>query len=544
MYPSGIAPTPLASDLIGSRTALLVPLLAGIALGIALACLAGQAPWGDQSMYLMAAGKTLDGARIGRDVIDVNPPLSIWLFEPPVALARATGILPQTATQILLGLLTLAVLAWCLVLARPRGRAGHGGHFAWWLCAVLLYATTIHPWYHIATREHMLLLLILPYLFLAAHRLTGRHDTPHWQRVAAGLLAVIGCGLKPQHLLVVAAVEMLIVWHAGTWRALIAPESAGILVGGAVYCAAILAFAPDYLAVVVPFAYEAYLDRGLASWSEMVPVVRAVKIIAVVCAWLVLRRYSEQRPVADVFMVAGMAAFLVYLLQRKGFEYQLVPALAFFHLALGIVIFGAVAPRVRRWLAPIPRRTALLASMAAALAAAWLYYPGQVRRAATYWTDVRKTARVALIPHIPQGTTVFMVSPEVGPLHDYLLRNGLKWGSRFTVMFMTEALVTRDRQQPAVAALADWTTAAVVEDLQRYRPGVVLVDRCDDPAFPVCRNHGGTREDLLGWFLHHPAFAAAWQRYEKRHQVGPYEIWCPTDGDRACTPLLASVPVR
>lgn len=544
MYPSGIAPTPLASDLIGSRGALLFPLLAGTALGIALACLAGQAPWGDQSMYLVAAGKVLDGARIGRDVIDVSPPLSIWLFEVPVAVSRAAGILPQTATQILLGLLTLVMLAWCVALAQPRGRAWRGGLFAWWLVALLLYATTIQPWYHVATREHMLLLLILPYLFLAVHRLTGREGAPQRHRVAAGLLAVVGCGLKPQHLLVVAAVETFLIWHAGTWRSLVAPEIAGILAGGLAYCAAILVLAPDYLTLVVPFAYEAYLDRGLASWLELVAPVRALKIVAVIGAWLVLRRFSEQRPVADIFMIAGMAAFIVYLLQRKGFEYQLVPALAFFHLALGIVVFGTVAPRFRRWLAPVPRRTALLTSTVAALAAAWLYYPGQVQRAATQWTDVRKTARAALMPHIPRGTTVFMVSPEVGPVHDHLLRYGLNWGSRFTVMFMSEALVTRDGEDPTVAALANWTTAAVVEDLQRYRPGVILVDRCDDPAFPVCRNHGDTREDLLAWFLHDQAFASTWQRYEKRHQVGPYEIWCPTDDDRACAPLLASVPAR
>lgn len=544
MYPSGIAPSPLASELIATRLAYLFPVIAGLSLGIAVACLAGQAPWGDQSMYLMAAGKALDGARIGRDVIDVNPPLSIWLFEPAVAVARATGILPQSATQILLGLLTLGILGWCVVLARPRGASRPGGVFSWWLFAVLLYGTTIQPWYHIATREHILVLLILPYLFLAAQRLKGYDGTPQWQRIAAGLLAVAGLGLKPQHLVLVIAIEALIAFRRRAWRSLATPETAGILGGGLAYCAAIAAFAPDYLTVVIPFAYDVYLERGLASWPELIGTARWLKVAAVVVVWFALRRTSALREHADVFMAAGLAALAAYLWQRKGFEYQLVPALACFHVAVGLLAYGVIMPRLGRAAMSLAPRNALPWALVVAAAAAWLYYPGQVQRATTYWTDVRKSARAAVMPHVPRGATVFMISPEVGPLHDHLLRYGLHWGSRFTVMFMTEALVTRSQAEPAIAALGKWTTSAVVEDLERYRPGVILVDRCDDPAFPVCRAHGGGREDLLGWFGRDPAFATVWQRYEKRHQVGPYEIWCRLDDDSACDPLLAALPAR
>lgn len=541
MYPSGIAPAPLTRDLIAGSAAFLLPIVGGAALGIALASLIGQPPWGDQSMYLMAAGKALDGLRFGRDIVDVNPPLILWFSELPAIIARMTGILPQSAMQVVLGLLTLISLTWCLLIVRRQGRPLLASATSWWLAALLLYATTIHPWYHLGTREHIFLVLALPYLFHAAQRLKGRDNIPRWQGILAGLAAVAGCGMKPHHLLTVAAVEGLLIARAGGLRSVIRPEAIGIVSGGIIYCISIALLTPEYFTVVFGLAYDAYLDRGRAAWSKMLLPVRLLKIGVAILLWFYLRRLSEQRALADVLMTAALAAMATYLLQQKGFEYQLVPALAFLHLSLGVTIGGIVAPRLRYRLSPVPAR-AVPVAVIAALAVGAVYYPIQASRAAMHWSDARKHARLAIVPHIPAGTTVFMLSPEVGPLHDYLLRNNLHWGSRFTVMFTTEALMTRDLSTPRNAALARWTLDAVIEDLERYRPGVILVDRCHDPVYPVCRNHGGTREDLLGWFLRDRAFAAAWARYDKRRQVGPYEIWCPIDDDGACRALLTSLP--
>src|SRR5262245_40398557 len=204
MYPSGIAPEPLARDFVQWKAALVLPIIAGAMLGIAVACLIGQSPWGDQALYLVAAGKALDGAQFGRDIVDVNPPLILWLSEIPVALSRALGVLPQSAMQALLGLLTATTLLWCLGLSLRPGEQLRRSSLAWALAALILYATTIHSWYYLGQREHILVLFILPYLFLAWRELEAAPGISRGRRLAAGLLAVAGCGLKPQHLLVMA----------------------------------------------------------------------------------------------------------------------------------------------------------------------------------------------------------------------------------------------------------------------------------------------------------------------------------------------------
>jgi hypothetical protein len=545
MYPSGIAPQLLTQDLLRWPAALFFPIAVGVVIGIAFACLLGQPPWGDQALYLVAAGKVLDGARIGRDVVDVNPPLILWLSEVPVALARAVGILPQSAMQALIGVMTAGVLLWCLALVRPSGERYLAGPLPWAVAALLLYVTIIHPWYHIGTREHLLLLLVLPYLFLAARRLGGRSEAPRLQTMSAGLLAVAACGLKPQHLLTLAAVELLLLLRGGIHlRSLVRGETVAFVAGGIVYCAAIVIAAPDYVTLVIPFAYEGYLDRSRAAWVDLIEPIRLLKIGIAIALWFALRRISEHRALADVFMVAALGATVTYVMQRKGYGYQLVPALAFFHLALGMTVLGAIGPWLRRWFRQPVGPMAAAFALVAALIAGYMYLPGQLQRAATEWTDVRKTARSAIIPHIPAGSTVFMLSTAVGGIYDHLLRHDLQWGSRFTALWMTEALLKRELRTPRELALARWTVDSVVEDLDRYRPSVILVDRCDDVAFPPCLDLTGPQADLLGWFLRRPTFAAVWARYERRRQIGPYDVWCASDNTGPCEALLAAAPSR
>ncbi len=563
MYPSGIAPEPLARDLVQWKAALVLPIAAGAMLGIAIACLIGQAPWGDQALYLVAAGKALDGAQFGRDIVDVNPPLILWLSEIPVALARALGVLPQSAMQVLLGLLTATTLLWCLSLSlRPDERL-RSSSLAWALTTLFLYGTTVHSWYYLGQREHILTLFLLPYLFLAWRWLEAASEVSRTQRLSAGLLAIAGCGLKPQHLLVVAAVEALLLAHTrpilnapvaglegpqhSAWRSIRRPEIAAFIAGGAAYCLAIALLAPEYLARVVPFAYEAYLDRARVDWLELLPPLRILKILAVLAVWLGLRRTSRHRRLADVFIVAALAATAAYILQHKGYEYHFIPAEAFYILGGGIVVFDALGRWLRQGLGigvlpPATARATIAAPLVAALIAWWLYHPGQIQRAATQWTDVRKTARSTITPHIPAGSTVFVLSSSVGGIYDHLLRQHVEWGSRFTALWMTQALLTRPAlSSPREQALARWTLDSVTEDLQRYRPSLVLVDRCDDQAFPPCLEMGRNYADILGWFRRDPGFETAWARYERQRQVGPYDLWCATDDPRACQSVMANL---
>ncbi|MCP1935559.1 hypothetical protein J2R95_001354 [Bradyrhizobium japonicum] len=49
----------------------------------------------DLSCLLTEGEKVLDGGKLGVDVFELNPPLSVYLYMPALQLARITGIAPR-----------------------------------------------------------------------------------------------------------------------------------------------------------------------------------------------------------------------------------------------------------------------------------------------------------------------------------------------------------------------------------------------------------------------------------------------------------------
>ncbi|HEU4439118.1 MAG TPA: hypothetical protein VFT36_07695, partial [Methylomirabilota bacterium] len=118
----------------------------------------------DVAWYLVAADRFLDGARLYRDIIEVNPPLAFYLAVPPVAAARLTGWEPIDCLVVYVFLLIALSLAICdhLLKTQSDRSAGYrvGVLFAAWAALVL------QPLALLGQREHFAVILSLPYLVL------------------------------------------------------------------------------------------------------------------------------------------------------------------------------------------------------------------------------------------------------------------------------------------------------------------------------------------------------------------------------------------
>ncbi len=62
----------------------------------------------------------------------------------------------------------------------------------------------------------------------------------------------------------------------------------------------------------------------------------------------------------------------------------------------------------------------------------------------------------------------------------------------------------------------------MLEDLERWHPTVILVERCQDPAVH-CQVLEDRHDDLLAWFGRDPAFATFFSRYHLVRTSGPYD---------------------
>ena len=533
----------LSGQALGRAASLLLPIGGGIVLGLTTVCFLAQPVWGDQSWFLYAASRVLDGARIGiDDLVEVNPPLIIWISEIAVWLGRVTGLRPQAAMEICLAALFMLSLGWCFSLARRAYGAGSDA-FAWWVVVLLLFVVGVYPWRDYAQREHLLVLAVMPYLFMAAARLDGT-VAPVWEAVAAGLLAAAGISLKPYNLLVLLGVEALVAYRTRL-HSLIRPEILALVAAGAAYCVTVWLLTPDYVSKLLPILYDTYRDYMSLPIRQVALSLPMAKIAAVIVAWSVVRRRLRFRTLVSLFIMASVAAAAGFVMQHKDIEYQFLPAKLFIMVAAGLMLVDLFLQWSERRPARLGLRRATVVVVASALAAAFAFYPFQAARAPTVVNDHRTLAQMAITAKMPEGTAFYILSPSNSLLFDMVLEHRLMWAGRFAHLWMLEAIFQAERKgvvSGKLASHAQWARIAVAEDLRRWRPEIVLVDHCEDLSFEPCISLESLRVDLLEWFMRDPTFASAWSNYVPQRRVGPYEIWCAKAAGSACQHLLASSP--
>lgn len=283
--------------------------------------------------------RTLDGERMYFDIIEVNPPLVLYLYQLPVLLARRLHLgdgLVVHASVLLLAALSLPLSA------RTLAAAGLPTAMRRVLLWVLLSLSLPFALTHTAQREHLLCLLSMPFLFGVACEAAGR-PRPMWLQVAAGALAAFGVALKPHFLALWCCAEAYLYIGAGRRRAFRRMET---LLIGAVNLAYLtwVVFGTGYLAVarLAVDAYAAY-DNSL---SFVIGQGNPILLGAAAAVLLAPRGWSpERRPLRAVLAIGlGVSAYAA-VIQSKGFPYHWLPAQAFSYLALAAGLLEVTAAR-------------------------------------------------------------------------------------------------------------------------------------------------------------------------------------------------------
>jgi hypothetical protein len=245
---------PLAADPPSHRVGALAFFAVGLLAAISLTWHASVPINHDVAWVLQGARRLLDGGRFGRDIVDVNPPLIWWISLIPVQAARLLGAdVGSTFTTFVVALCLASVASTHSVLRAgalpPRERA---------IAAVATAATLIIvPGYDFGQREHLLAVVAVPYVALASVRANG-NAVPWWLAAGIGVFAAVGFCLKPHFLAIPALLELWLLANSRRLSGLARVEVGMLVVIGASYALAILAFAPPYLTRHVPEAIVTY----------------------------------------------------------------------------------------------------------------------------------------------------------------------------------------------------------------------------------------------------------------------------------------------
>ena len=150
----------------------------------------------DVAQYITMARTVMDGGVVYRDVMDTNPPLIIYLSFIPNLVSDWSGLDIVRSAHYCIVLL----MAGMFFLLRAILRHIHGREMqdlSLVLLAVLMYLGVRFVFVNeFAQREHILTILLLPYLLLRVGAAGGK-DERLWLTITAAALAVLALYLKP-----------------------------------------------------------------------------------------------------------------------------------------------------------------------------------------------------------------------------------------------------------------------------------------------------------------------------------------------------------
>jgi hypothetical protein len=413
-----------------------------------LACvLAAIAGWPDRinhdvAMYLYMGDQVLHGAVPYVDVIDLNPPLIIYLNTLPAGIARVLGTpLPLTVL-----VLTWLFCVWSVetsrrVLARTVPQSSVSAVLAAGLAAM---AAVVAGYDDFGQKEHLFALALIPFLVLRGARTSNDAPASRWVAAAIGFTAGVLACLKPHFLVVALAPELYWMARRRGLRELMAPELLAVGAAGLLYGLQLLLM-PDamravffgHLVPLVAAGYGAYDQSTMfiarQSWRLWLPPLAAVAV------GIVGRRLPGGRELGPAVAIAAPLAVAMMIAQHKAWTHHAYPAYAVLCVALALVagratdeidarLRGRIAARMRAAIAV----ALAIVTIGGTLAAAAFAVRPRLNGLAVPSAD--PLARI-IEAHTEPGDTVLVLSTSVAPAFPMLLRLDRRQASRYMLAF-------------------------------------------------------------------------------------------------------------
>ena len=459
----------------------------------------------DIAWLLYVARRWMAGRELYVDVVEINPPLIVWISAIPIWLAGVLGIDAQFTAIPFFVAAVLACAWWTASLLRGSGKMFEDRLPVFAAIGTVLLVV---PAGDLGQREHLLAAAILPYLALFARSLDGERSVPR-DALIAGVLAGLGCALKPRYAGVFVVLEGLVVLRGmNPFRTM--PLVAGTTM--LAYAGLVALFCPAYLRRAVPLALALYgaTDvplRHLVTDSLLLMFGQAVALLL----WWHRRHRTPEGNLMLTLVVFAITSTAICFMDGKDWFYHRLPATIATVLAL--MCWAASALMHRR----VATRGAFLPVAAGAIAVV-------VFLVAAFQ---RLEPQVALAVEPEQGTVVklerlirqqhartYIAFSEWIALGFPVVNNtGVAWASRFDSMWALKGELWRVRFDAAGAKawpIRRW----VAHDFIVGCPDIAVVDTRDGVV-----NYVGVLS------ASDPAFARAWSRYRQIAAFDGLEVY-------------------
>ncbi len=459
----------------------------------------------DVAWLLYVARKWLGGQRLYEDLVEVNPPLIVWIYAVPAMVSDWLGVSPKTVLAPFFAAFLLGCAWWtsCLLHGRAALFVRRLPVFG-----VIGTVLLLLPGVEFGQREHLLVASALPYLALFARETNGEAE-PKTTAILAGVLAGLGCALKPGYVVAFILLELVgRVRGARLFR--LSTLSAGAALG--LYGLGVLIFCPAFLDNAVPLALALYGGTDTPCWKILLQsrVLLGGVAVVVLLAAQSRRTLPDGQPFLRALLI-GLAAFALaatisYILQGKNWFYHQLPASTV--ALLGLLLWGAALLQTRP--ARLNLRLGGLTALTLASLAdfAWADHDRlQTWVEAAVEPNLSTEVKLERLVKQEHAKTYIAFSEWIALGFPVVNDTGVTWASRFDSMWALKGELWRAQQDgaaPAAWPIRRWITRDFIANC----PDLAVVDLREGINYVAVLSASD------------PAFADAWSRY---HQIAAFD---------------------
>ncbi|MCB1783441.1 MAG: hypothetical protein KDI13_05545 [Alphaproteobacteria bacterium] len=287
------------------------------------------------------ASRLMAGSDMLSVCYDTNPPLSIYLYAPPLLLSRLTGIPDYYCIYLLtFALIALSAIAIWKILAHMSFLTADERTI---FTAGALAGFTLLPALSFAERDHIMVLGLMPFL-LTQFCLTKQISLPKKLLYPVLFLGALAILIKPQFGLL----PTILLLHRMAIRRKIffilkEPDFIILAILTTLYTAFVFLAYPEFPFVLVPDAIEFYGEQS--NYPLIMPTAVTYGPYFLIASILALsvRGRKKDNPkmdlLAQIFLGGAVCVFFYYL-QKKGFFYHKIPIFPFFTAGTALGLYS------------------------------------------------------------------------------------------------------------------------------------------------------------------------------------------------------------
>lgn len=287
----------------------------------------------DVSWIIHSSKRFLAGATYSQNFFDFDPPLILFLNVPVVFLMQFFPI------DIALRIYIYSLIAFSLWLTHFSLKKIFNTEPRYitivtiTLACILLYL----PLYDLGQRDHLMLILGMPYFFLVISRLY-QHQSSVFYACMIGVCAMLGFDIKPFYLLAPLFIEIYFMLTTKSLWSWVRPEIMTMAFLTCIYVGLIFYLTPDFIHVIVPFALRLKYISYYYPWYLVALVTIVIFCMFTFIFYLLIRPNTWFKRMNDVLALILLAFILTYNLQGTSWYYHLLAPYTISLLLLTILL--------------------------------------------------------------------------------------------------------------------------------------------------------------------------------------------------------------